>query len=138
MFRMPWVRLFGPTASIETGATVALAARTMGFWTVNACRIVYTLDEGGPVETFGFAYGALPHHVERGEERFTVQWDHADDSVRYDLWSFSKPGHLLIRLGEPLVRRLQQRFAEASMAAMVAACESPTSPSLRGTPRGRG
>jgi len=124
MFRMDWVRLYWPTAPIETGTAVAMAAHTMGFWTVNASRIVYTLDERGSVEIFGFACGTLPHHVERGEERFSVQWDHADDSVWYDLWSFSRPGHLLVRLGEPLARRLQQRFVAASLEAMARACRT--------------
>lgn len=125
MFRVPWVRLYWPSAPIETGAVVAMAAHTMGFWTVNACRIVYTLEERGPVETFGFAYGTLPHHVERGEERFSVQWDHADDSVWYDIGSFSRPSHLLVRLGEPLARRLQERFIQGSLEAMASACRAP-------------
>ena len=117
MFRMPWVRLFRHDAPIEIGTTVAMAAPGLGLWTLNACRIVYTVDEA---DAFGFAYGTLPHHVERGEERFTVRWDRADDSVWYDILSFSRPGPLLIRLGKPLVRRLQRRFVVDSMSSMAA------------------
>jgi uncharacterized protein (UPF0548 family) len=66
---------------------------------------------------FGFAYGTLPDHVERGEERFLVEWQ-ADDSVWYDILAFSRPQHPLAKLGQPLVRRLQKQFASESMAAM--------------------
>ncbi len=122
MFRMRWVRLYWLDVQPEVGAVVIVAARGAGLWTLNACRVVYTVDQPGPVETYGFAYGTLPEHIERGEERFLVQWDHSDDSVWYDLMSFSRPAHPLARVGGPLVRRFQRRFATASMATMEAAC----------------
>ena len=67
----------------------------------------------------GFAYGTLPAHAEIGEERFAVEWQLADDSVWYDLYAFSRPGHLLARLGYPIARRLQRRFARESKQAML-------------------
>jgi uncharacterized protein (UPF0548 family) len=79
---------------------------------------VYVLDETSPVRCVGFAYGTLPGHAARGEERFSIEW-HSDDTVWYDLLAFSRPGHWLIWLGYPCVRRLQRRFALASLAAMV-------------------
>jgi len=69
---------------------------------------------------FGFAYGTLPGHVERGEERFLVEIAD-DDSVRYDILAFSQPKHLLTKIGYPFVRRLQKRFGRESSAAMVRA-----------------
>ena len=81
------------------------------------------VEESGAVEKFGFAYGTLPGHVECGEERFTVEWHRDDDSVWYDILAFSKPGHILTRLGYPLARRLQKRFAVDSMQAMVRAAQ---------------
>ena len=33
--------------------------RAIGFWWLNACRIVYVVDEAGPITQFGFAYGTL-------------------------------------------------------------------------------
>ena len=122
MFKMPWVRLYWLDVQQQPGEVVIVAARVAGLWTLNASRVVYALDQPGAVETFGFAYGTLPEHVERGEERFLVQWDHADDSVWYDLLSFSRPGHPLVRLGGPMVRSLQRRFAQGSLAAMKAVC----------------
>jgi len=92
-----------------------------GFFSLNACRIVYTLEEDGPIKRFGFAYGTLAGHAESGEERFTVEWNREDDSVWYEILAFSRPGQMLARLGYPLSRSLQKRFAEGSKAAMVKA-----------------
>jgi uncharacterized protein (UPF0548 family) len=120
MFDFPWIQLCRPDAPIEAGATVALLVSHFGFWSLNACRVVYVIEEHGAVDKFGFAYGTLEDHAERGEERFTVEWNAADDSVWYDLYAFSRPGPLA-RLAYPYARRLQKRFAQDSMAAMKAA-----------------
>ena len=53
--------------------------RAIGLWWLNACRIVYVVDESGPISKFGFAYGTLPGHVESGEERFLIEWDRGDE-----------------------------------------------------------
>ncbi len=103
---------------IETGAIVAVEANTFGFWSLNACRIVYVIDERETTNArFGFAYGTLPDHVECGEERFTVEWN-ADNSVWYDMYAFSRPQHPLVKAGLPVARRLQKRFARDSLAVM--------------------
>jgi uncharacterized protein (UPF0548 family) len=44
-----------------------------------------------------------------------------DDSVFYDLYAFSRPNQLLAKLGYPLARHLQHRFARDSLQAMVLA-----------------
>ena len=46
-----------------------------------------------------------------------MEWQE-DDSVWYDILAFSRPNHFLARLGYPIVRRLQRRFARDSAAAM--------------------
>jgi len=118
MFNLGWLQLYWPDVPITVNSTVAVVARACGLWVTNACRIVYVREETGPLETFGFAYGTLPAHVERGEERFLVQWDHSDDSVWYDLLAISQPNHILARLGYLYVRHLQRRFAHNSLQAM--------------------
>lgn len=117
MFDLGWARVCGPKPPIEPGAMVAVAAQAAGLWWLNACRIVYVVDEPEPPRRFGFAYGTLPGHVERGEERFLVELLD-DGSVWYDLSAFSRPQHWLARLTYPLARRWQRRFAEGSLAAM--------------------
>lgn len=124
MFDVGWARLVPAGAPVEVGTTVAVLARHYGFHSLNPCRISYTIeeDEGGLVRR-SFAYGTLPEHGERGEERFTVEWRREDDSVFYELYAFSQPNTLLAKLGYPLARRLQRRFARDSLRAMVQATD---------------
>ena len=125
MFDLGWARVVPEGAPVEVGTTVAVLARHYGFHSLNPCRISYTFeqDEGDLVRR-GFAYGTLPDHGEKGEERFTVEWRRMDDSVFYDLYAFSRPNQLLAKLGYPLARHLQHRFARDSLQAMVRATNS--------------
>jgi uncharacterized protein (UPF0548 family) len=119
MFSMPWVSVHWPNAPIQVGTDVAVSIHHFGFYSLNACRIVYVVDEEGPIERFGFAYGTLGEHAESGEERFTVEWNREDDSVWYDILAFSRPRQMLARLGYPLSRLLQKKFAKGSKLAML-------------------
>jgi uncharacterized protein (UPF0548 family) len=126
-FRLGWAEAWPPETPIQAGEVVAVVARPFGLWWLNACRIIYVVDEEGRVQRYGFAYGTLPEHAESGEERFTVEWHEADDAVWYDLVAFSRPQQLLARLGYPLARRVQKRFARDSAAAMRRAVGQGTS-----------
>ncbi|HKQ77155.1 MAG TPA: DUF1990 domain-containing protein [Blastocatellia bacterium] len=120
MFDLGWVSVCWPDARIEVGTTVAVLARHFGFWSLHPARIVFLIDDDdGQMRRIGFAYGTLPGHGEQGEETFIIEWRHADDSVWYDLRSFSKPGQLLTALGYPLARMLQKRFARESTQTML-------------------
>ena len=120
-FQLGWVEAWPPDALIQPGQVVAVLGRAVGLWGLNACRIVYVVDELGPEKIFGFAYGSLPSHVASGEERFLVEWNQSDNVVWYDILAFSKPNHFLTQLGYPVVRRMQKRFARDSAAAMLMA-----------------
>ncbi|HKB36468.1 MAG TPA: DUF1990 domain-containing protein, partial [Gemmataceae bacterium] len=126
-FRLGWVETWPPDAPIQAGQVVGVIARLFGLWWLNACRIVYAVDEAGPVQRFGFAYGTLPQHAESGEERFTVEWHERDAAVWYDILAFSRPQQLLARLGYPFTRRLQKRFARDSAASLRRAVGQGTS-----------
>lgn len=130
MFPAPWTRIAPNAAPIVVGQVVAMQANALGLWWLNACRIVYVIDEnaaasrpvqGGAglvaVRRFGFAYGTLEAHVEQGEERFSVE-QLADGSVWYDLRAFSRPRFWPVRLAKPMARALQRRFVHESLAAM--------------------
>jgi uncharacterized protein (UPF0548 family) len=121
-FDVGWVQLRPRDTSIVAGENVAVLIRAVGVWWLNAARIVYVVHESTALWTrFGFAYGTLPGHLEAGEERFLIEWAHDDDSVWYDILAFSRPRHFLTRLGKWQVRRLQQRFRDDSVAAMLRA-----------------
>jgi uncharacterized protein (UPF0548 family) len=104
-------------------------AAPMQLWILFPARVVYALrdpiEEGGrQVERFGFAYGTLRDHPERGEERFLVEWDQRDDSVWYDLLAVSRPAHWLARFGNFYTRWEQARFRRLSCEAMQRAAKS--------------
>ena len=121
MFDFAWLKLCWPETPIIEGAIVGILVRHLSFWSLNACRIVYLIEEKSKIERYGFAYGTLPAHAERGEERFSVEYYQADGKVWYDLYAFSKPKHALARAGYPVSRLLQKRFATESKKAMVKA-----------------
>lgn len=117
-FRLGWVEAVPRETPIQPGQVVAVVAHTFGLWWLNACRIVYVVDEIEPIRRFGFAYGTLPDHAASGEERFLIEWDRTDDCVWYDILAFSRPHHFLTRIGYPVVRRIQKKFGRDSAAAM--------------------
>lgn len=117
-FQLDWVQLHSPGGIPEVGQTVAVLAQALRIWVLNACRIVYVLEETAPFQRFAFAYGTLPEHAESGEERFQIEWHAEDDSVWYDIFAYSRPNQLLSKISYPYVRRKQKQFAQDSLQAM--------------------
>ena len=132
MFPRPWTSVEPHPAPIEPERTVAVLVRTAGLWWTGSARILYIVDEP---RRFGFAYGTLPGHAECGEERFLVE-QLEDNTVWYDLRAFSRPRHWAARLGQPVTRALQRRFARESKAAMAASVSRATTASTTDSPAG--
>jgi uncharacterized protein (UPF0548 family) len=78
------------------------------------CRIVAVIDEPN---RYGFAYGTLPVHPERGEEAFVIVRDD-DGRIRFDVEAVSSPHHPLARLVPPVANYLQDRTARKYLSAM--------------------
>jgi uncharacterized protein (UPF0548 family) len=125
MFPMSWTRITpAETGEIKVGLTVAMQAHALGLWWLNACRIVYLVDEQAPVRRWGFAYGTLPAHLEQGEELFTIeQW--ADGTVWYRVQAFSRPHYWPVKMAAPVARMLQRKFVRDSQAAMLQSVQTP-------------
>lgn len=121
MFPSTWTKVYPAKAPIQKGQLVLVLFQLFGFWWANPCRIIYTVDEP---KRFGFGYGTVQGHVEKGEEYFGVYQD-AAGKVWYEVKAYSKPGIWLTRLTYPLARRFQRRFVQGSKAGMVAAVGSP-------------
>jgi len=121
-FDLGWVTIVPPNTPVEVGRIVAVQAQTFGFWSLSAAKIAYVIEELTPVKRFGLAYGTLPNHVECGEERFVIEFLE-DNSVWYDIYAFSHPQHPLVRLGFPIARKLQKRFAKESLARIARAAQ---------------
>lgn len=127
-FRVGWAEIRPEHAPIRAGEVVAIVVHRLGFWWLNACRVVYVVDDDDPgaaFARFGFAYGTLPDHVGSGEERFLVDWDAETDAVWYDVQAYSRPHLLLSRLGYPYLRWSQRTFGRQSAAAMIRSMNDP-------------
>ena len=117
-FDLSWAGIRPEGAPVEIGATVAVLAGHLGFWSLNGCRVLYFLGDRFHGLTFGFAYGTLRNHAEQGEEIFQVSLDQASQAVTYHIRAVSRPRATLARLGYPAVRLLQARFRRDSGEAM--------------------
>lgn len=103
-----------PGEPVQPGATFALVFRLpLCAYVTAAGRVVWVVDEP---ERYGFAYGTLPGHPERGEEAFVVS--RQGDRMVFDITAFSRPGHWLARLGHPVTRMIQVRATHRYLAAM--------------------
>lgn len=118
MFDHAMTTLYWPDRPLEEGTNVVVQFRVGPLWSLNPCRIVYTIDEA---HEFGFAYGTLRGHIERGEELFRVEYVPEDESVWYEICAVSRPNHLVTHLGYPIARFEQSRFRRLSGQAMQAA-----------------
>jgi uncharacterized protein (UPF0548 family) len=99
---------------IAVGTNVAFSAPLPIGFVDGTCRIVLVVDEPN---RYGFAYGTLSVHPERGEESFVVS-RHEDANVRLDIVGVSRPAHPLARLVPPLADYLQDRGVQRYLAAM--------------------
>jgi len=134
-----WVPQLGIGATVEpegqavvAGATVLIVLRRGPLHVVAPDRVVGVIDEP---RRFGFAYGSLPGHPERGEESFVVE--HLDDdTVRATIRVQAGPGTLAAHVVAPLVRAVQHAALDGYLAAIarhVNATATPERPS-RGAP----
>ncbi len=117
-FDFAWVEVQPHKPSISPGTVVGVLIRHFGFWSLNGCRVVYGVGDRSHGPTFGFAYGTLVNHAERGEEVFEVSHRAETDEVVYRIRAVSQPRAVLARLGYPMVRLLQTRFRSDSGVAM--------------------
>jgi uncharacterized protein (UPF0548 family) len=117
-FDFGWVELFPRGTAIEPGSVVAILVHHLGFWSLNGCRVVYTLGDRRTGASFGFAYGTLSNHAELGEEIFELSLEPDSEEVVYRIRAVSKARATLARIGYPFTRMLQARFRRDSIAAL--------------------
>ena len=120
-FELGWVELFPHHAPTDPGTVVAVVVHHLGLWSLNGCRIVYSVGDGQ--SSCGLAYGTLTNHAEMGEEIFEVSITESGEVI-YRIRAASKPRALLARVGYPYTRFCQSRFRRDSLAAMKHAIDS--------------
>ena len=114
-FNLGWVRVANPSARIELGEIVAVEVHSLGLWSLNLSQIVEVVENES---RFGFIYKTTPTHVEEGEERFEVSLDETSGMVAYETEAISRARDLMARLGYPVTRAFQHRFARDSHSRM--------------------
>jgi len=132
-FQLPWAQV-QPNTPIKPGAAVCVTANVFGLWTAVPLQLLYKTDgkrtvaadvlqkkRKHNVQRMSYGHGCLKTHFLAGEERFGVEWDQSDDSVWYDIYTFSRPDHPLAMIGYPVVRFLQWRFRQDSLRAVARA-----------------
>jgi uncharacterized protein (UPF0548 family) len=106
MFDQAWTEPVTPVVTVDVGNDVAYTARVLGVWWSYGCRILEVIDEPS---RFGFVYGTIDGHAERGEELFQVALL-ANDDVEFSLVAMSRPGTWFAWPGLAFARRAQRRF----------------------------
>ena len=114
MFPDGWAKIYYQNLIFKEGDIVVMCAHIFGIWWLNAARILYVLDDE---QNFGFAYGTLPNHVEKGEELFKISKDE-NDGIYYSLTAFSQPRYWALRWTYPLSRIFQKKFIQDSLSKM--------------------
>jgi len=110
-FDIGWVRVANLGARIEVGQIVAVEVQALGLRSLNLSQIVHVTRDA---EAFGFIYKTTSHHAEEGEERFLLTRDPHTEEVHYELEAVSRPQHWLAKIGYPVTRAFQHRFARDS------------------------
>ena len=105
--------LVAADGGIEVGTNVALVAPLPIGFIDATCRIVAVVKEP---DRFGFAYGTLAVHPERGEESFIVT--RSRRTTRFDVVGISRPVHPVVGAVPPLGDLLQDRAVRRYLAAM--------------------
>lgn len=114
LFNTGWITLQNLEAQMHPGETLVLLIKHLGFYSLIADRVAYTIQEP---RQYGFGMGTLTGHAEEGEERFLVR--HLDNGdVIFEIFAFARPRHPLARLGTPFVRWLQGQAAQAYAGAL--------------------
>jgi len=96
------VRIFPSDRPVTKDLTILALAQVGPMEMIAPCRIVWVIDD---VNEFGFAYGTLPGHPERGEEAFMVA--RRRDGTYFEITAFSRPEERLVRFVAPFARAVQ-------------------------------
>ena len=102
--RLLGVRVFPGEQDIQIGATAVVTLGTPVLALSAPCRVVGVVDE--PTR-WGFACGTLLGHLEQGEEALVVSTS-PEETVRFDIVAFSRPGDSVVRLSGPIGRGFQR------------------------------
>ena len=122
MYPAPWAWVQVGSRPLVPGSVYVAVVRGYGLYTVLPGRLFEVFDGSDENRRRGFSFGTIVGHVEQGVERFSVEWSPETDEVRYGVRAVWRPT-ALVRLGQPLARRMQLKFQRGSMDSMRASVE---------------
>lgn len=148
-FQLGWASVDSKTP-VKAGERFCVHVNELFAWVLTPLEIIYVKDthnlesltmfqkgsftaqeslsnRGDLKGNFAFGSGTLEGHLLAGEEMFAIRWEE-DNSVWYELLSFSKPAKLLSKATYPYVQWRQKLFANQSSNAMLRAISAPTHP----------
>lgn len=105
---------------LTPGATLVVVLNLFGCQALNAIRVLAIDDRP---DDYRLVVGTLPGHALRGREVFRIVRE--GERVVYELRAVSRPRHWLAKLGWPVTRWVQRRFAEESLEGMARALLPP-------------
>jgi uncharacterized protein (UPF0548 family) len=103
-------------ATLEDGATILIELRLGPAAFVVPDRIVALVDQP---RRFGFAYGTLPGHAEKGEESFLIEQADDDGTVTATVTVDAGLGTWAARLAAPVVGAIQRMAVDRYLKALV-------------------
>jgi uncharacterized protein (UPF0548 family) len=113
------MRVEGAPTPFSVGATAVITTRIGGVLPMRApLRVCWVIDER---DRAGFAYETLPGHPELGKESFVVTREVDGDGfvqVWFTVTAYSKAAAWYSRLGGPVTRIIQKRYANKYLRAM--------------------
>ncbi|KAK8944816.1 UPF0548 protein [Platanthera zijinensis] len=115
-FGLGWA-FVDPETPVEKGRRFCVCVNEIMGCTMMPLQIAYVAKRR-------FGSGTLQGHLLAGEERFSIVWDE-DDQVWYEIFSFSKPAHIISAAGYPYVRLRQKYFAQQSADAVLKHVTAP-------------
>lgn len=120
MYPAPLSALRPENAPLTPGATLVVVLNLFGCQALNAIRVLAIDDRP---DDYRLVVGTLPGHALVGKEVFRIVRE--DERVVYELYAVSKPRHWLTKLGWPLTRWVQRRFARKSLEGVARALPHP-------------
>lgn len=100
------VRCDAAVPDVDVVFSAGLGLLNLRLWV--PCRVVWVRDDE---VAYGYGFGTIPRHPERGEEAFEVTLDRRG-TVRFSIRAFSLPASWYAKLGGPITTLLQDRVTD--------------------------
>jgi uncharacterized protein (UPF0548 family) len=139
--KLPWIKIITENDNnINIGDNLATMAKCYGIiWALNPCRFIQkTIDapfnmrmkhRDGKIQRYSeIAYSTLQGHLIAGEERFRVYLNKdktGENSVTFEICSFSRGSGFLGSIAFPLIKPLQNAFFQDVPKAMIEEMNKP-------------